>query len=371
MSANVILVIVGIVLILLALGISVWVFVLPMLLRLKPSPPLRSEVPASIAEKTGWRQIRGPLFWKYVGLFLAVICVAQLSNSLFWIIFSYREHTDALVRIQREQAQGAAEKIGSFIKEIESQMGWTTQLTWSGSNIEQRRSDGLRLLMQTPAITELAQLDPNGKERLRVSRLAPDLGPSEKDYSHDPKFTEAVAKHVYYGPVYFRRQAEPYMTLSVAGTRLDAGVSVAEVGLKFIWDVVSQIKVGEHGQAYVIDADGRLIAHPDISLVLRDTNILKLALNQGARASTTPWWCAGCRSEPIHGHSVLSASAPISPLGWHAFVQLPAEEAYASLCASIKRSAVIILTGLVLAFLSVLFLARRMIVPIQIPRNQG
>src|SRR5271169_1391704 len=96
----------------------------------------------SIAEKTGWRQISGPLFRKYVGLFLAVVCVALLSNGLFEIIFSYREHTDALVRIQREQAEGAAEKIGHFIKEIENQMGWTTQLTWSASDME-RSSTGL------------------------------------------------------------------------------------------------------------------------------------------------------------------------------------------------------------------------------------
>ena len=75
MSANVILVIVGIVLLLLALGISVWLFVLPMLFRLKPSSPLRIKVLASMAEKTGWRQISGPLFWKCVGLFLAVVCV--------------------------------------------------------------------------------------------------------------------------------------------------------------------------------------------------------------------------------------------------------------------------------------------------------
>jgi hypothetical protein len=74
---------------------------------------------ASIAEKTGWRQISGPLFRKYVGLFLAVVCVALLSNGLFEIIFSYREHTDALVRIQREQAEGAAEKISHFIKDRE------------------------------------------------------------------------------------------------------------------------------------------------------------------------------------------------------------------------------------------------------------
>ena len=189
-------------------------------------------VVASIAERTGWRQISGPLFRKYVGLFLAVVCIALLSNGLFEIFFSYREQTESLIRIQREQAEGAAEKIGLFIKEIESQMGWTTQLTWSASTIEQRRFDGLRLLRQVPAITELAQLDATGKEQLRVSRLAMDLGPQHNDYSHDPKFTDAVAKKAYYGPVYFRRESEPYMTLSVAGTRLDAGVSVAEVNLK-------------------------------------------------------------------------------------------------------------------------------------------
>jgi hypothetical protein len=32
---------------------------------------------------------------------------------------------------------------------------------------------------------------------------------------------------------------------------------------------VSQIKVGNRGQAFLVDAQGRLIAHPDISLVLR------------------------------------------------------------------------------------------------------
>src|ERR1700730_6404944 len=78
----------------------------------------------SFAEKTGWRQISGPLFRKYVGLFLAVVCVALLSNGLFEIFFSYREHTEALIRIQREQAEGAAEKISHFIKEIDNQMGW-------------------------------------------------------------------------------------------------------------------------------------------------------------------------------------------------------------------------------------------------------
>jgi hypothetical protein len=48
--------------------------------------------------------------------------------------------------------------------------------------------------------------------------------PADTDMSNEPKFTEAVAKKVYYGPVYFRRESEPYMTLLLAGTRRDAGV---------------------------------------------------------------------------------------------------------------------------------------------------
>src|SRR5436309_748043 len=232
------------------------------------------------------RKIRSRLFLKYAGLFVAVVCVALLTNGLFEIWVSYREHKAALIKIQHEQAEAAAAKIGQFIKEIESQVGWTTLLPWSADSVEQRRFDALRLLRQVPAITELAQVDATGKERLRVSRLAMDGVDSGLDLSKDPKFTEAVARKVYYGPVYFRRESEPYMTLSLAGTRKDAGVSIAEVNLKLIWDVVSQIKVGERGHAYVVGAQGRLIAHPDISLVLRNTDMSKLLQVQAAQANS-------------------------------------------------------------------------------------
>src|SRR6516162_9618163 len=60
---------------------------------------------------------------------------------------------------------------------------------------------------------------------------------------------------------------------------------------------------------------------------------------------------AGCQD--VYGHKVLSVYARVSPLGWLVFVELPAEEAYASLYDSIKRSGAIIFTGLMLAFLSV------------------
>ncbi len=309
---------------------------------------------------------RSRLFLKYAGLFVAVVSVALLVNGLFEIWGSYRTHKATLIQIQHEQAEAAATKIGQFVNEIQSQLGWTTQLLWSTETIEQRRFDALRLLRQVPAITELSQVDASGKEQLRVSRLAMDVVGSGLDLSKEPKFTEAVKNKIYYGPVYFRRESEPYMTLSLAGTRRDAGVSIAEVNLKLIWDVVSKIKVGQNGHAYVVDGRGRLIAHPDISLVLRNTDMSRLAQVQAAQhgqSGNVPEDFQAATD--IQGRQVLTAFAPVTPLGWTVFVELPVDEAYQPLIASIKRTALVLFGALFLAALAGMFLARRMVIPIQ------
>ncbi len=324
-----------------------------------------ANAPAAIpAQPPALTKARGRLFRKYVTFFVSVVALALLLNGASEIWFAYHEHKAALLRVQHEQAEAAAAKIGQFIREIENQIGWTTQLPWAPSALEQRRFDALRLLRQVPAITELVQLDAAGREQLRVSRLAMDVVGSGTDYSKDPKFTEAVARKIYYGPVYFRRESEPYMTLAMAGTRRDAGVSVAEVNLKFIWDVVSQIKVGEHGQAYVIDAQSRLIASPDISQVLRNTDMSHLAQVQAARGGP-PLVDDLSVVQDLRGRPVLTAYAPVPPLNWLVFVEEPRAEAYAPLFSSIRRSGTLLFAALAFAILAGLALARKMVVPIQ------
>ncbi len=309
---------------------------------------------------------RGRLFRKYVVLFVAVVCVALVTNGLLDIWFSFQEQNRLLIRIQREQAKTTAANINQFIKEIQGQLAWATQLPWSSDTLEQWRFDAVRLMRQVPAVTEVAQLDAAGREQIRVSRLTPDVVGSQKDYSQDPFFVEAMANKVYYGPVHFLRESEPYMTLAMAGVRHDYGLIVAEVNLKFILDVVSHVQVGVSGHAYVIDPSGRLIAHPDISMVLRRTDLSRLGQVQAARSEGI----AAAPEQPlvvddIEGRKVLSVHAPVELLGWLVFVELPLDEAYAPLYSSIRRSAALLIAALVLAAFAGLYLARRMILPIR------
>jgi len=309
--------------------------------------------------------LRGRLYRKYAILLAGLVSVALIASGLLGIWSSYREQRTLLVRIQSEQAAAAAAKISQFLTEIEGQMGWTTQMAWTTGGLEPRRLEALRLLRQVPAITQLSLLDASGREQLKVSRLAMDVIGSQADRSAEPAFMGAVSQKTYYGPVYFRVQSEPYLTLALAGARRDAGVAIAEVNLKFIWDVVSLIKVGERGYAYVIDANGRLIAHPDISLVLSNSDLSHLEQVKQARSRGVAAQPREASYDGLQGEPVLAAHAAVAPAGWFVFVELPVTEAYAPIYAWIQRSGALLAAVLLLTVLAGLHLTRRMIAPIE------
>jgi signal transduction histidine kinase/CheY-like chemotaxis protein len=321
--------------------------------------------------RIGWEQLSGPFFRKYVALFLAVICVILLSSALLDIWFSYRELRDALVRAQRGEAATAALRIEQFLNMIEDQLRWSVQLPWSADALEQRKFDGLRLMQQTPAVSELVQIDSSGHERLRLSRTAVTVVDGGTDFSRDELFVEAKQHKVHYGPVRFRFDSEPYMAIAIAGPRPDTGVTIAEVDLQRIWDVVSQIKVGEHGHAYVIDARGRLVAHPDISLVLKHTDMSTLPQVKAARDGSGSQTQDISDSVDLLGRPVLTAYAPVGSIGWFVFIETPRAEAFATLYASLARSGALLFAGLVVAFACGLALARRMIAPIHALRTSA
>lgn len=315
---------------------------------------------------------RSRLFRKYAASFVAVVCIALGINGVLGIVLSYQEQQRLLILIQREQADAAATQIGQFVRGIEHQMGWLTQVAHDRGTVEDMgdlRLDAVRLLRLEPGVAQLMQLDDHGREQLRVSRTARDVIASGTDWSELPAFGNARARGEYFGPVYFLDGSEPYMTIAVAGARRGAGVSVAEINLKSIWDLVSGIKVGSSGRAYVVDATGRLIAHPDLRQVLRRADLSQLEQVRAA-LSSPDGRAGGVVAADLDGRPVLAVSAPVDPLGWHVFIEQPVQEAYAPVYASMAISGALLVGALGCAVLAAMLLSRRMVVPIQ-ALNEG
>ena len=91
----------------------------------------------------------------------------------------------------------------------------------------------------------------------------------------------------------------------------------------------------------------------------------RLAQVKAARAAAAGVAESLQEAEDIRGRHVLTAYAPVTAPGWLVFVELPVNEAYAPIIESIERSGLLLLLGLALAVLAGVFLARRMVVPIQ------
>jgi two-component system, NtrC family, sensor kinase len=333
---------------------------------------------------------QGRLFRRYVVIFAVLVSGGLLASGLVGMYFSYQENQAAVIRLQRGTAVALASRIEQLIRETEHQIGWVVETTDATApvTVEQRRSDYLKLLRQAPAVGEVRYLDAGGIERIRVGRSPVDATTEQSARGVQTAFLAAKSGQPYFGPIYFGERSEPYMTIAIADGTENAGVTVAEVDLTDVWDAVSQVTIGSSGYAYVVDRDGRLIAHPDTSLVVQNTDLSASLAVQTARAGPIEGRQTRGQSEVVDplGPSVIAVSQhegqrfpgelgrssehlvayqTITPPGWTVFVDQPLEEAFGSVRAAIVRTVLLLLMGLLLAVLASLFFVRKMVTPIQ------
>jgi adenylate cyclase len=305
------------------------------------------------------------LFRKYfLVLFLAVVAPLA-ANGISEAWFGYRDQRARLEQLLGVEARSAVSRTQNFLDGITGQLGWLVQLPWGEEPDERRRIDALRLLRQVPAIVSLTLVDSTGRERLYVSRIGLNRTESRTDRSGEPAVLGAHAARIWYGEVSYYRGSEPYLTVAIPGNRPSVGIVVAEVNLKLIWDVISAIKVGQTGYAFVLDKPGRLIAHPDISLVLRGADEATLAPFQAARQAVGPANSGFATSRDAEGNPIAVAAAPIPGPDWTVVVEQPLAEAFGPIYAALWRTGGLLLAGVILAGLLAFALARRMTEPIR------
>ena len=322
--------------------------------------------PPDAAARTddGAHPYRGRLFRKYLLFILSLVSLALLLSGAITIYFSYQEHRSALSEVQQEKAVAAASRIEQYLAYITRQLSHATMPQIDAADGDTRRIEFLKILRQAPEITEISLLDRAGREQLLVSRLGMDAIGSGKDRAQEPAFLNARRGQLWFGPVYFRQETEPYLTASARTGGDNGAVTVIDVNLKFIWDVISRIKVGDRGKAYIVDSSEMLIADPDIGLVLRKTSLAALPHVQAAQrvaADHSP----ATLSRNLEGVPILASFAPIAQLDWKVFVEQPVEEVYAKLNASIVRTALLLLGGFGISAIGAGLLAQTMVRPIR------
>ncbi|MEF8766735.1 MAG: diguanylate cyclase [Candidatus Accumulibacter phosphatis] len=306
--------------------------------------------------------IRSTLFRKYTLIFGGLTGGSLLLSGLLGISFAYQESQLSVIKLQREKAEAAATRLGEYLFGIEQRIAVAAMPKRGVSALEQRSAD-IQILRRTAAIHEILLLDNQGKEYLRTSRRTADIVGSKRDLSTTEFFRQVKSGRSYRSPIYFR-DGSLYMTIAMAVGPEEAGITVAEVDLEFLLDGITRVKVGDSGHAYAVDSEGRLIAHPDIGLVLRNTSMAALPQVQAAIKGQAQGGEASAQARNHDGEPVLTAFGTIPQLGWFVFVEEPLAEAYRPLYAQAIRSGSLVLIGMLLTVFACVALVRRVVKPI-------
>jgi len=225
------------------------------------------------------------------------------------------------------------------------------------------------LMSSHPLFRQLLLVDREKRIRVEVSRLSR-LGSRdlhERIEEELPALASRISRYI--SPVYVDlTTSEPMVVIAVAAKDVFGdfqGALVAEVNLKFMWELVAGLRIGKTGFAYVVDRKGTLIAFGEISRVLRGGNVPgikpvrefidNLPSSVQARADTFTG---------IKGTPVLGAYFPLGEPDWAVVTELPVAEAYR---ATVQTTVAVALFTVLMAGLSGLasmYISRRLSVPL-------
>ncbi|MDZ7672924.1 MAG: methyl-accepting chemotaxis protein [Halanaerobiales bacterium] len=202
-------------------------------------------------------------------------------------------------------------------------------------------------------LVEASEYIPNvyvmDKDGMQVYKTTGDLG-SRADRGY---FQEAIKGNTSFSEVLISRSRG--IPIVVCATPIEqngevVGVLGASIDLAILSKLAGQVNPGETGYGYIVDQQGRVIAHPDQELVMEMEDLNNLAPVANVTNGET-----GNALYTFEGDEKLSSYKPISKTGWGAIVQVNSKEAFSEIDTTIWSAVTIIvitiLIGLVAAYL--------------------
>jgi signal transduction histidine kinase/CheY-like chemotaxis protein len=317
---------------------------------------------------------RGRIVRRHFLTFATLVGGSLVISVLVEMGLRYQETRRNLEVAHHQTAELAALRIRNYIEGVAEAVRLAAQPRHvvAGRITDDYAFELRKLLRSVPAIRDVIAVGLDGREQLRLSRIGPSLPDARADHTTDAYFAAARAGQTYFGPVIFPAESfEPRILIAVPIEPFRGevvGVLAADVNVRYVWDVVQQIRVGESGYAYVVSGTGTLVAHPDLHLVLQRKDLSAhpqvAALSTGGNEAAE----AGIYRN-LNGQRVLVSHVHIPSVGWTVFVERPLAEAYGLVLAALARTGGILLVLCVMTVGAAVLLARRVIRPIEILRR--
>jgi signal transduction histidine kinase len=309
------------------------------------------------------------LIWKYTVVVVLLVTAAIVSVGLSEFYFAYEDSKRAVTEVEADKASSAAVSIGQFIQDILGDLDTVAEAT-VGLTHPERMLAFRGLLGRQKLLSKLTYFDASGRACVRVYSFELDEVDTPvcgRDRADPQAFMRARTEQPYFGSVVFsERDSRPHMTIAVAEHAPGQGVIEADLDLRSVVDAINRARIGAAGYAYAVDAEGTLISHPDINLVLAHTSFAELP-----QVRTALTGAATARADVVatgrdpDGREVLSAFHSVDPPGWWVFVEEPLSEAFAPIESAIWRTAVLLVVFLLVAIATSVLLARSLVRPIE------
>jgi len=287
---------------------------------------------------------------------LVLVSILVLLNNLL-------VQRTQIADLQREATKNAVNVIDAYLQQIEDEMALAVRGRFFRDG---ETSNALldTLLSYNAGFETLSIMDESGQEVVKRSRYLLFSAEDLTNQAASAEFLAASAGERYLGPITISQYAEPLVTLAIPikNVRGDVtGVLAAEINLKYMWDIIARLEPGLGSYAYVVDSDGRLIAHRDSSLVLQGKNLSELTSVQNAlRGQPISGSYTGLEGEPV-----LGLYQRLSQADWFVVLEAPTHQALASVYRTLLFTGGAVLVALFLAVLLGWWLARIVIRPVR------
>jgi PAS domain S-box-containing protein len=325
--------------------------------------------PHNPPKKKKFRSLTVTLAIAFVAMSLAIVLITTGLQGFS----NYQNQQKTISHEQKLIAQGAADSVKNMVTDRMDILQGTAYLSGLATSQPQQQKATLdKLLHFDPAFRQVILFNASGEEMARSSRVSRSESNQISESVRADIFAQTVQKKTFIGPVYIdERSSEPMAVMAVPVTDIFGdykGTLVAEVNLKFMWDLVGNMKIGEGGSAYVVDGTGKLIAYGDISRVLKGENVLDLEdvhrfVNDRSSAFDADV------TQGIKGDAVIANYVSLGEPDWAVIVEMPVDEVYQEFNKGLYRTIVILFASLVLASIAGILLSRIITKPLIVLRD--